>query len=89
MLTQLSRTTCIGAFFALQMGGSAPAWILGDTFLVHGSVILMVPLPLIFHALRKMCTLFSVLTLLRLGLPSCLLPRIRSLSKGTHFLLPL
>ena len=33
-LTQLSPTTCLGAFFELSEGGSAPAWIVGDTFLV-------------------------------------------------------
>lgn len=35
MLTQLSQDTCLGAFFELQMSGSAPAWIIGDTFLVQ------------------------------------------------------
>ncbi|TFK52001.1 acid protease [Heliocybe sulcata] len=32
-LTQLSSTQCLGAFFELSTGGSAPAWIVGDTFL--------------------------------------------------------
>ena len=34
-LTQLSRSTCLGAFFELSTGSSAPAWIVGDTFLVR------------------------------------------------------
>ncbi|KJA15228.1 hypothetical protein HYPSUDRAFT_48541 [Hypholoma sublateritium FD-334 SS-4] len=32
-LTRLTRTTCLGAFFELSTGSSAPAWIVGDTFL--------------------------------------------------------
>ncbi|KAF8235612.1 acid protease [Tricholoma matsutake] len=32
-LTQLSPNTCLGAFFVLSGGSSAPAWIVGDTFL--------------------------------------------------------
>ena len=35
MMSQLTKTTCIGAFFELEMAGSAPSWIIGDTFLVH------------------------------------------------------
>lgn len=34
-LTRLTRTTCLGAFFELSTGSSAPAWIVGDTFLVR------------------------------------------------------
>ena len=34
-LTQLSRSTCLGAFFELSTVSSAPAWIVGDTFLVR------------------------------------------------------
>ncbi|KAG7093524.1 hypothetical protein E1B28_007198 [Marasmius oreades] len=30
---QASSTLCVGAFFAISGGGSAPAWIVGDTFL--------------------------------------------------------
>jgi len=30
---QLSQDTCLGAFFELSTGDSAPAWIVGDTFL--------------------------------------------------------
>jgi cathepsin D len=33
-LTSLSSSQCIGAFFELSTGGSAPSWIVGDTFLV-------------------------------------------------------
>ncbi|KIM44828.1 hypothetical protein M413DRAFT_363610 [Hebeloma cylindrosporum] len=32
-LSRLTRTTCLGAFFALSTGSSAPSWIVGDTFL--------------------------------------------------------
>ncbi|KAG0694220.1 aspartic peptidase domain-containing protein [Suillus ampliporus] len=32
-LTQISTSQCIGAFFELNTGGSAPSWIVGDTFL--------------------------------------------------------
>ncbi|KAJ8594783.1 acid protease [Rhizopogon salebrosus TDB-379] len=32
-LTSLSSSQCIGAFFELSTGGSAPSWIVGDTFL--------------------------------------------------------
>ncbi|EIN09402.1 acid protease [Punctularia strigosozonata HHB-11173 SS5] len=32
-LAQLSQNTCLGAFFALDTGSSAPSWIVGDTFL--------------------------------------------------------
>ncbi|KAI6044490.1 aspartic peptidase domain-containing protein [Pisolithus marmoratus] len=32
-LTQISSTQCIGAFFDLSTGGSAPTWVVGDTFL--------------------------------------------------------
>ncbi|KAG6907899.1 hypothetical protein DXG01_007006 [Tephrocybe rancida] len=34
-LTQLSQNLCLGAFFDLTTGRSAPAWIVGDTFLVR------------------------------------------------------
>ncbi|KAG1728147.1 aspartic peptidase domain-containing protein [Suillus paluster] len=32
-LTSISSSQCIGAFFELSTGGSAPTWIIGDTFL--------------------------------------------------------
>ncbi|KAF5383540.1 hypothetical protein D9615_003749 [Tricholomella constricta] len=32
-LTQLTQNQCLGAFFDLQTGRSAPSWIVGDTFL--------------------------------------------------------
>lgn len=38
-LQKISATTCIGAFFILDSPGgpTAPAWIVGDTFLVSDS----------------------------------------------------
>ncbi|KAF8892127.1 aspartic peptidase domain-containing protein [Infundibulicybe gibba] len=33
-LTMLDKGRCLGAFFQIDTGGSAPAWIVGDTFLV-------------------------------------------------------
>ncbi|KAJ7623249.1 aspartic peptidase A1 [Roridomyces roridus] len=32
-LQQVSQSTCVGSFFELTTGGSAPSWIVGDTFL--------------------------------------------------------
>jgi len=32
-LTQVSDSQCVGAFFEMTTGSSAPAWIVGDTFL--------------------------------------------------------
>jgi cathepsin D len=32
-LAQVSNSECVGAFFELQTGSSAPSWIVGDTFL--------------------------------------------------------
>lgn len=32
-LTKLTSSQCVGAFFELNTGGSAPNWIIGDTFL--------------------------------------------------------
>ncbi|KAF7308806.1 Aspartic peptidase A1 [Mycena kentingensis (nom. inval.)] len=32
-LQQVSRGTCVGSFFTLSTGASAPSWIIGDTFL--------------------------------------------------------
>ncbi|KAG6329157.1 hypothetical protein ID866_9933 [Astraeus odoratus] len=32
-LTQVSSSQCIGAFFELSTSGSAPGWVVGDTFL--------------------------------------------------------
>jgi len=32
-LTQISNSQCIGAFFEMDTGSSAPSWIVGDTFL--------------------------------------------------------
>ncbi|KAG1780797.1 aspartic peptidase domain-containing protein [Suillus placidus] len=33
LLTKISSSQCVGAFFELNTGGSAPNWIVGDTFL--------------------------------------------------------
>jgi cathepsin D len=33
-LTKISSSQCVGAFFELNTSGSAPNWIIGDTFLV-------------------------------------------------------
>ncbi|KAF7970959.1 hypothetical protein HWV62_22548 [Athelia sp. TMB] len=33
LLSQVSDTQCVGAFFTLTSGASAPSWIVGDTFL--------------------------------------------------------
>ncbi|KAJ7588116.1 aspartic peptidase A1 [Mycena floridula] len=33
LLAQLNKDTCLGAFFELATGSSAPSWIVGDTFL--------------------------------------------------------
>ncbi|QRV74112.1 aspartyl protease [Ceratobasidium sp. AG-Ba] len=33
LLMRASSTMCVGAFFALNLSGSAPSWIVGDTFL--------------------------------------------------------
>jgi hypothetical protein len=37
-LTQLTQNLCLGAFFDLATGRSAPSWIVGDTFLVRSSI---------------------------------------------------
>lgn len=34
-LTQIGSNQCVGGFFAIDTGGSAPNWIVGDTFLVR------------------------------------------------------
>jgi len=33
-LSRLTRASCLGAFFELSTGSSAPSWVVGDTFLV-------------------------------------------------------
>lgn len=33
-LTEVGQGQCLGAFFELPGSGSAPPWIIGDTFLV-------------------------------------------------------
>jgi len=33
LLMRSTSTMCVGAFFALNLSGSAPSWIVGDTFL--------------------------------------------------------
>ena len=36
-LQKITATTCLGAFFVMETGSSAPAWIVGDTFLVRST----------------------------------------------------
>ena len=36
-LSKLTKTQCLGAFFEIATGSSAPAWIVGDTFLVRSN----------------------------------------------------
>lgn len=36
---QVSATQCMGAFFEINNGGGAPAWIVGDAFLVRITLI--------------------------------------------------
>lgn len=57
-LTTLSNGKCLGAFFELATGASAPPWIIGDTFLVSYSILhSLPPLTHTFPAInRKMCT---------------------------------
>ena len=38
-LSKLSATQCLGAFFELAAGSSAPSWIVGDTFLVRSNLL--------------------------------------------------
>lgn len=52
-LARLMHDTCLGALFEITSGGSAPAWIVGDTFLVR-------------DAFGPLFTLFPMLTLLML-----------------------
>jgi len=33
LMSQVSSSTCVGAFFTVDTGNGAPAWIIGDTFL--------------------------------------------------------
>ena len=35
LLSKVSTTKCLGAFFELATASSAPSWIVGDTFLVR------------------------------------------------------
>ena len=37
-LTRLNGSDCLGAFFVLPSGSSAPSWIIGDTFLVRSTI---------------------------------------------------
>lgn len=66
LLMAVDGTTCIGAFFALENQGNAPAWIIGDTFLVR----FFFPILHIFDdaCFRKTSILFSNIILLQLGL---------------------
>ncbi|KAF4610939.1 hypothetical protein D9613_006752 [Agrocybe pediades] len=56
-LSRLSRTTCLGAFFVLTTGSSAPSWIVGDTFLKNVySVFRYEPLSIGFAELSSTAT---------------------------------
>jgi len=44
-LSELDEGECLGAFFELSGGGSAPPWIIGDTFLVSQFLVLGCSLP--------------------------------------------
>ncbi|EPQ56668.1 aspartic peptidase A1 [Gloeophyllum trabeum ATCC 11539] len=56
-LTQLTQSECLGAFFELTTGGSAPAWIVGDTFLKNVySVFRFNPPSIGFAALSEAAT---------------------------------
>jgi len=44
-LSKLTSDTCLGAFFELSTGSSAPSWIVGDTFLVRFHVAITPPSP--------------------------------------------
>jgi hypothetical protein len=62
-LTQVSDTQCIGAFFEMTTGSSAPAWIVGDTFLVrtyHLSALFLLPQWLILYLFRNQKNVYSV-----------------------------
>jgi cathepsin D len=67
-----SEGQCVGAFFQLTTGNSAPSWIIGDTFLVRSDAFIrrMQCLP---SPSRKTCTLFSASTHHRWALPPCLM----------------
>jgi len=68
-LTKLSQNQCLGAFFELSTGSSAPTWIVGDTFLVN---ILSLNAFNLTKSGRKMSTLFSGIHLSQLASPSFL-----------------
>ncbi|KAF8517900.1 aspartic peptidase domain-containing protein [Hysterangium stoloniferum] len=42
-LAELQQNQCIGAFFELEMSGSAPAWIMGDSFLKNVYSVFQAP----------------------------------------------
>jgi len=44
-LSELDEGECLGAFFELSGGGSAPPWIIGDTFLVSQFLVVSCSLP--------------------------------------------
>ena len=72
-LTTLSNGKCLGAFFELATGASAPPWIIGDTFLVNYFILHSLPsltTPFVFIPTRKMCTLYFDTTRSRLVLRS-------------------
>ncbi len=68
-LSQLTSSSCLGSFFVLDSSsGSTPSWIFGDTFLVSYPLLTLRSEITAFVSNRKTSILFSVITLLRLGL---------------------
>lgn len=59
LLQDMGNNQCIGSFFELTTGGSAPSWIVGDTFLVC-SIIFHLITRFSFHTLEKRLLRISV-----------------------------
>jgi len=57
-LTSLSGSQCVGAFFELNTGGSAPTWIVGDTFLVRALLSHVAICPLIIRSQKNVYSVF-------------------------------
>lgn len=68
-LTKIGPNTCVGAFFEASIGGGAPNWIVGDTFLVGGVVSIRPGLT--DRVDRKMCIRRLGTARLRSGLRRC------------------
>ena len=61
-LTKLVGNQCLGAFFEISTGTSAPSWIVGDTFLVCPIFPSLLNHQANRKSIRKMFTLFSAMT---------------------------